>query len=356
MDGTALPSYRQFFDNRMNYFLRFPPDRLLTIYTEAQARLGLPAQSIEKDFWVCWTLREMVRLPQWGEQFTFKGGTSLSKAWKLIERFSEDLDLVIDREFLGFGGDMLGGKQQRRLKEECSRRIHEEIAPVLRVRIQELMPPGAQWTLEAASEAEDRDRQTLLFTYPSVFLVPSPNLRRVVKLEMGARSQTIPSAMASIHPYVADAIPETIADGSFPVRTVVARRTFWEKALLLHEETFRPRDPGEPMRKAGLARHYYDLWRLIKLGIADEAIADQGLFAQVVEHRKVFFRYNWMDYATMRPGWLRLLPPEDQLSAWRHDYAAMRANLFFGEAPSFEVLLNDVGEFARKFNANVPIK
>jgi hypothetical protein len=336
----------------VNGFIQQPPDRLLTIYNEAQARLGLPAQSIEKDFWVCWTLRELTRLPGWGEHFTFKGGTSLSKAWKLIERFSEDIDLVIDREFLGFGGATLSGKRQRRLKEECSRRIRSEILPALTAQFRELLPAGSAWTLDPASEAEDRDRQTLLFTYPTVFAAPSAYLRRVVKLEMGARSQAVPSAIASIQPYVVEAITEVIADGSFQVRTVVARRTFWEKALLLHEETYRPKVSDQPTRKVGLARHYYDLWRMIKHGVADEALADQQLFAQVVEHRQVFFRYTWMDYATMRPGLLRLLPLDDQLAAWRQDYEAMRAEMFFGEAPAFEVLLEVVGDFAQKFNVS----
>ena len=271
---------------------------------------------------MCWTLCELIRLPEWGEHITFKGGTSLSKAWKLIERFSEDIDLVIDREFLGFGGETLSGNQQRHLKEECSRRIHVDIAPALQARFRELLPAGSAWTLEAASEAEDRDRQTLLFTYPTVFATPSTSLRGVVKLEMGARSQTIPFAMASIQPYVAEAISEVIADGTFQVRTVAARRTFWEKALLLHEETYRLKAPGQPVR------------------------------AHVVEHRQVFFRYNWIDYTTMRRGSLRLLPFDEQLAAWRQDYDAMRAEMFFGEAPAFDVLLEDVGEFARRFNAD----
>ncbi len=352
MDGSHFPTPRRFI-NQVNQFLQLAPDRLQTIYTEAQARLGLPAQSIEKDFWVCWTLRELVRLPQWGQHFTFKGGTSLSKAWKLIERFSEDIDLVLDRDFLGFGGETLSGKQQRRLKEECSRRIHEDIAPTLQARFRELLPSGATWSLEAANKDEDPDQQTLLFTYPSVFAVPSRYLRRVVKLEMGARSQTEPSDTAQIVPYIAEAFPELVAEATFGVRTVAARRTFWDKALLLHEETYRPRDPSEPMRKIGLARHYYDLWRLIKLGIADEAVADAPLFAQVVEHRKVFFRYSWMDYATMKPGSLRMLPLEDQTAAWRQDYHAMRADMFFGEAPTFDVILKDVREFEARFNARV---
>jgi hypothetical protein len=336
----------------MNQFILLPPDRLRTIYNEAQARRGLPAQSLEKDLWVCWTLRELFQLPGWTGHLTFKGGTSLSKAWKLIERFSEDIDLVIDREFLGFGGATLSKNQQAKLKAKCSLRIHTELKPALTARFQQLLPPGSTWSIDAASVAEDPDQQTLLFRYPSVFPVPSPYLRPVVKMEMGARSQTEPSASATIQSYVAEVIPEAVSDGTFAIRTVAARRTFIEKVLLLHEETYRGPTPDKPLvRKTGLARHYYDVWRLIESGVADEALADEGLFTQVVEHRQVFFAYRWMDYATMRPGSLRLVPLDHQLDAWRQDYAAMRAEMFFGEAPEFDVILKTIADFARRFNA-----
>src|SRR5213594_3691423 len=120
----------------MDAFLALPEGRRRRFCEEAQVKLGLPAPSIEKDFWVCWTLREMFRLPQWGPHFTFKGGTSLSKAWKLIERFSEDIDVVIERDFLGFGGDRApehapSRKQQRQrldaLKAGCQQRIRDSL-------------------------------------------------------------------------------------------------------------------------------------------------------------------------------------------------------------------------------------
>jgi predicted nucleotidyltransferase component of viral defense system len=88
----------------MDSFLKQPVQRQRVIYEEAGRRLGLSAGSVEKDLWVCWTLRALFRLPASGPQLTFKGGTSLSKGWNLIDRFSEDIDIVINREFLGFGG------------------------------------------------------------------------------------------------------------------------------------------------------------------------------------------------------------------------------------------------------------
>ena len=118
--------------------------------------------------------------------------------------------------------------------------------------------------------------------------------------------------------------------------------------MLLHEETYRP---GGKRRGDRLSRHYYDLYCLIRRGFADNAVADQGLFERVAAHREVFFRYTWMDYRTLCPGRLRLLPAPDQQEAWQRDYAAMRDTMFFGEAPQFEEILRVVGEFERGFNA-----
>ena len=118
--------------------------------------------------------------------------------------------------------------------------------------------------------------------------------------------------------------------------------------MLLHEETFRPADKAR--RKAYLARHYYDLFKLIRAGVAEEAVADLDLFHSIAGHRQVYFRYTWVDYATLTPGQLRLLPQEEQLAGWRADYEGMQAEMFYGEVPSFDDILTVVGEFQDSFN------
>jgi hypothetical protein len=141
----------------MQSFAQLPSDQRRRLCNEAQAKLGLHAVSVEKDFWACWTLRELFQLPEWGAHFTFKGGTSLAKAWKLIERFSEDIDVVIERDFLSFGGDRgpehaPSKKQQRArldaLKAECQQRIQHSLLPALTARFKSLLPPDARWKLQ----------------------------------------------------------------------------------------------------------------------------------------------------------------------------------------------------------------
>ena len=331
----------------MDAFLSFTAERRRLLCEEGQQRLGLAPPSIEKDFWVCWTLKELFSLPVWGEQLTFKGGTSLSKGWQLISRFSEDIDVVIDREFLGFGGESLSSNRQGKLRKECSRRILSELLPSLGQRMTAALPAGLAWQLKPADEADDPDLQTLLFQYPTVFPGSIAYLLPVVKIELGARSETEPAEAPVIQPYLAEAFPELLKDSVFSLKTVAARRTFWEKAMLLHEETFKP--PGKT-RKARLSRHYYDLWCLIEKGIAAQAMADYELFEHCVRHRQIFFRQSWVDYSTLQKGSLRLVPPAEQLSDWRQDYEAMREEMFFDDPPRFDDVLVRVRRFEEEFN------
>jgi hypothetical protein len=322
---------------------------------QVEDRMGLQAASAEKDFWVCWTLRALTRLPSIGGHLTFKGGTSLSKAWKLIERFSEDIDLVVDKQLLGFAGaaspdQASSGKQRKRridgLVVACRKWVQEQLQPALAAQLKDCLGPSAAWSFGVDPDAEDG--QCLVFRYPALF---SPDeagyVRPVVKIELGARSDDWPADPHLITPYVAEVFPQVVPDATFPIRTLDAERTFWEKAMLLHEETFRPKDRP---RRARLARHYYDLWCLITRGVAERAAADRTLFRRVAEHREIFFHISWVDYTTLRPGSLRLLPLPHDRDAWRRDYEQMRGPMFFGEIPSFAEILRVVGGFEQQFN------
>lgn len=338
----------------MNTFIGLPAERRTLICTQTAAQLNLAEVAVEKDFWVCWTLDKLFRLPVWGEQLTFKGGTSLSKGWKLIERFSEDIDIVINRGALGFDGDHAPetAPSKKRIKkrldglqEACQNCIREDIRPALQAAMTTDLPESLAW--ELLDDPSDTDRQTLLFNYPTAFPAGTAYLRRAVKIEMGARSDTDPSETIAITPYISEAFPKILPEDRVQVRAVMPKRTFWEKAMLLHEETFRPADKR---RKEHLARHYYDLYRLIEAGVADDAMADDALFTNVATHRQVFFRYAWVDYSTLVRGQLRLVPPDEQIGDWRSDYNAMQKEMFFGDAPSFDVVMEKVRLFQAEFN------
>ena len=339
----------------MNAFLSLSVEERHSAYTQVEDAMKLQSFSVEKDLWVCWTLRELFTLPGIGEHLTFKGGTSLSKAWKLIQRFSEDIDLIVDKEVLGFGDDAAPDKapsnKQRKarlesLMKSCREWVQGTLQPALAARLTDVLGPDG-WKLVV--DPDMPDGQCLLFHYPSVF---PPNAAGYVppqvKIELGARSDDWPHEEKSIQPYVLEHFPAFDPDGAFPVRVLAVERTFWEKACLLHEETFRPADKP---RKLRMARHYYDLWCLLRAGVGERALANTALFQRVAEHREIFFRHSWVDYSTHKPGTFRLSPPADHLADWRGDYRDMLGPMFFGDTPTFEQMMTAAAEFEKTFNA-----
>ncbi len=316
----------------------------------------LQAASVDKDFWVCWTLRALFSLPGVAPWLTFKGGTSLSKAWGLIDRFSEDIDLVVDKTMLGFGGDnapdKASGTNERRrridrLMDHCRQWVQSDLQRALSRHMADTLGDTGEWTLEV--DPDIPDGQCLLIHYPAALPATEAGyVRPVVKIELGARSDDWPAESRTITPYIAEALPDAMEDTMFPVNALVAERTFWEKAMLLHEETFRP--IGKP-RKERMARHYYDLWCLIRHGVAERAMVVRDLFDRVAAHRAIFFKLGWVDYSTIRHGKLRLMPPASHLESWRKDYDEMAVAMFYRERPSFDEILQIVGDFERRFNA-----
>src|SRR5213596_678725 len=200
----------------MDDFVNLNPEERRIFFEGTATPRNIQAQIVEKDFWVCWTLRELFRLPAFGEHLIFKGGTSLSKVFKVIERFSEDIDVSIDRGWLGFGGanepeaGASNKEKQRRieaLKIACQQKISSALQPALDKAIKRKVQANEKWSLRA--DDEDPDQQTLMFDYPSSFTPDAAGyIRRVVKIEMGARADHWPSETKTISPYVAEQFPQ----------------------------------------------------------------------------------------------------------------------------------------------------
>lgn len=335
----------------MNNMLGMTNDRRRQVFEQTAARMNLAEIAVEKDFWVCWTLNKLFTLPC-GQHLTFKGGTSLSKVWNLIDRFSEDIDITIHKDALGFGGSnaphTAPSKTQRKkrldeLKSACERYIKDTLLNELSTAIKIDLLAEESWSLISDPE----DNQTLLFQYPSAFPSDAEYLRRWVKIEMGARADVEPAENVVIKPYVAETFPALIPDADVKVRALLPVRTFWEKAMMLHEEGFRP---SNKKRKVSLARHYYDLYRMIIAGVADEAAANLELFQNIAIQREMYFCYGWVDYSTYQPGQLSIVPSEEQLPDWKADYNNMKDEMFFGDVPDFEEILIKVRLFQNNFN------
>ncbi len=328
-------------------------DRRAAFVQTAAARQMSPA-IVEKDFWVCWTLKQLFGLPEIGEHLIFKGGTSLSKVFKVIERFSEDIDVSIDRGWLGFGGanepeaGSSNKEKQRRidaLKVACQQKIANELKPALEKVIAAKVRPGDQWRLH--SDATDPDQQTLLFDYPSVMpAAESGYVRQTVKIEMGARADHWPCETKLVTAYVAEEFPKAFQEPGGEVKVLSAERTFWEKATILHAEFHRPADKAMPDR---FSRHYCDFHEMVRRGIAESAAGKLDLLARVAQHKNLFFRSSWAKYEEAVRGTLRIAPPEHRLKALREDYSKMQ-EMFFGTPPTFDQIVSLLTQWEQEFN------
>ena len=318
-------------------YLSLAPRERLELLDAASRQSGLAQAILEKDYWVCKTLDVLFALPELGSHLVFKGGTSLSKVYGLIDRFSEDVDISFHREFLGFGEELdpeaAAGKEQSRrieaLQQACRDCIRENLLPRLREAIAALLRRTEDWSLEI----DPLDAQTLLFHFPQAggpglaYIVPS------VRIELGARSDHWPSEEREIRSYLGEAFGHTI--GKATVHSLAAERTFWEKATLLHAEVHRPKDKLMPAR---YARHYHDMARLAESPVAARALADVALRERVVAHKMVYFRSGWARYDLARPASFRLIPPDSRIAALKSDHQAMIPMFFNPPTPIAEVL------------------
>ena len=338
----------------MDSFAKLSPEERRIFFEGTATARNMQTQVVEKDFWVCWTLQELFRVPVMGEHLIFKGGTSLSKVFKIIERFSEDIDVSIDRNFLGFGGanepeaGTSNKEKQRRieaLKTACQQKIANELLPALAAAIKSKIRRDEKWSLR--SDDDDPDEQTLLFDYPTSFPPDTAGyIRRAVKIEMGARADHWPCETKIVTPYVAEQFPQGFKEAGCAVKVLSVERTFWEKATILHAEFHRPVDKPMPER---FSRHYCDFYELIHKGVSTSALARLDLLARVAQHKNLFFKSAWARFGEAVKGTLRIAPPENRLKALRDDYGKMQ-QMFFGEPPEFDKIITLLQQWESGFN------
>lgn len=336
----------------------------IELFQESANQRGVSRQIIEKDFWVCWTLKRLFQLPDLGPHLIFKGGTSLSKIFHTIERFSEDIDISIDRAYLGFEGDkdpenMESRSKQKKtinqLRDVCSSKVNKEILPQLLASAEEVLGPrmNAQQQLWNITPYErDPDGQSLVFVYPTDveegIVEENPYVKPSVLIEFGARADHWPAEEYPIRPYAAEDFPQYFKEPSHMLKVLAAERTFWEKATLLHSEYHRPEEKATADR---ISRHYYDLHELAKSEFAGRSLAQIELLNHVVEHKKIFFARASDNYDEALTGHLHMVPVEARLAALRRDYEKMqRDRMFFGEVPTLEEIIESLKELEARIN------
>jgi hypothetical protein len=321
-----------------------PPRERLDLFLTAGSRLGAPVGNIEKDFWVCWTLNTLYhRLPKGGPRLLFKGGTSLSKAFGLIRRFSEDIDVTVFRDDLGQAASveelqaLSGKKRQARLdaiRDACRAYVAGDLRNALAAALAE--DTGGAGRVEV--DAEDPDGQTLLIWYPEVEPRDAGYVRPAVRIESGAKSALDPNQPALVQPYVANeagGLDLTVPE----VTTIEPGRTFWDKVVIIHG-LLRWFERRGVLRQEGqrISRHYYDLHCLLTSEAGQAALADKTLAKDCVAHARMFFNRPDFDLASARPGSFAIKPAPNMAEALRRDYANTKA-MIFGTAPEFDTVM-----------------
>lgn len=336
----------------MNKVAQMPARDRADLFMETAERKVLPEAIIEKDFWVCWMLKQLFSIEALSGRLLFKGGTSLSKIFHAINRFSEDIDLAVDYEALGFRGerdprrqDISKTKRAGILDEmmaECRRYIAGEFLDVLKARCGEILGARNAWSLHVS----EQDPNVVQFRYPTAITKNLDYVSPQVVLELGTHAEFVPHDRFTIHSLAAEEFPNVVIDGGVAVVALLAKRTFWEKATILHAEYYRPPEKPIPDR---YSRHYYDVAMLAQGPIRADALADRDLLTQVVRHKQTFYPSAWARYHLARPGSFRLAPVENRVAALERDYRNMTV-MIFGGAPKFDWIMEPLKALEQDIN------
>lgn len=331
---------------RNDYFSLNPAQQRLVIEQTA-AKLNLPVQAIEKDLWVTAILQVLFTLPC-AHGLVFKGGTSISKVWNAINRFSEDIDLAIDRSLFDLDGE-LTKKQVKKLRKVSSMFVREELfgqlceaiasTPLYGLCEIEAQPDGV-------GDSTYPEPRIIYVKYASLFSGKIDYILPVVKIEAGARSLLEPTLNVAIKSLVDAALPSiTTSLVDVEVRTAVAEKTFLEKCFLLHELFSR----GVAVSANRRSRHLYDLHMMMRKGIDKRAVSDDELWNTIHHHRSTLTSISGVDYTPDIRSRIVLTPPAECVEDWKSDYQAMQGSMIYNNPPSFEELLQSMAELEMAF-------
>jgi len=314
------------------------------LFNTTAAKMKVHPAIIEKDFWVCWLLKILFETSEWKNSLIFKGGTSLSKVYGLIDRFSEDIDLVLDWRVLGYSEENPWTATSTTQKGKFVKGSNQKSESFLR----DDFLPSFQATLESTSVPGLRlmhEGQIVKILYPKTFSLEA--IQPQVILEIGPLASWTPHESASLVPYSAQFNPQLFTDSNARVKVVTAARTFWEKATILHQEYFRPLDKPMPQR---YSRHYYDLYKYIQTDYLHEALAKRTLLEQVIRFKNQFYCAAWVNWEAALHGEFHLVPPAERIKPLAADYASMQDMIFQGKAPSFDQILEGLTLLEKELN------
>ena len=332
-----------------NSFIKQAEDFRRFAFIKASGGLNLIPQAVEKDWWVTAILRAIYSL-EYGPELQFKGGTSLSKCWNMIFRFSEDIDLAINPNILGFGENLSKSQVSNRLRREgktfiCGRFTEDLIASLRNSGI-----PVDQLRISNNDNGiPTQDPMQIYIEYPSLFPEDTYIAPRII-LKITGRANTTGLDERAVTALVYDYLPkDSVVDIPVLVTTTQPRRTFIEKVCLLHEEF--NKNHGE-IRSNRMSRHLYDLYMMCSKGVDKLVLEDEEIFKRIIHHRFIYNRIDGVDYNTETPGHFAIIPPGESLKQWEQDYRNTIAKMIYGEdRPDFGTIIARIRKLNEDLNA-----
>jgi len=328
-------------------FLKLSPDERHLYIEQAAIQKNVSPVIMEKDFWVCWLLSILFN-SEFADSLVFKGGTSLSKVFDAINRFSEDIDLSLSPAFLKLPEAGTTRNQAdkwiKRAESACEMAVQTQIMPVLEASVSDILG-NEQVRFEFLLDP-NTNSPVILFHYPSSQPTGFNYIKRSVKLEFGSLTDQQPTGRHTITPWIAEIFPKAFPDWHCEVIALEIERSFWEKTTILHAEYHRPADKPIPDR---YSRHYADTAMLAKHADAIKAVNHHDLRNQVVLWKSQFFGNSWANYILAKPGTFRLVPPDERVSALRRDYQLMR-DMYITEPVSFDDVLRALSNLECRIN------
>lgn len=331
-------------------FLELSTEERGVYFQQAGTQRSISPVLLEKDFWVSWLLGILFN-SKFGLSLVFKGGTSLSKVFGAIDRFSEDIDLSLSPDFLKLPTVGKSRTQANKWMENaeglCAEAVKNQIAPTLETMVTEFLGTKATTWFEYLTDPTTNS-PILFFHYPSTQESGFEYLKRSVKLEFGSLTDQQPAGRHPIRPIIADIVHTSFSDWQCEVVALELQRSFWEKATILHTEYHRPAERVTPDR---FSRHYADTAALAQHSVANSAIDDHALRERVVAWKAQFFGSGWARYDLAKPGTFQLIPPHYRLQPLRNDYEAMR-DMYLSEPLSFDEVLQVLSDLEDRINGH----
>ncbi len=316
------------------------------IFRNTASKMKVNEAIIEKDFWVVLVLDYLFNKSKFKKALTFKGGTSLSKGYSLIKRFSEDIDLILDWTVLGIPENEPYEGRSNTQQNLYNQEINKKAATFIKITLLDEIKSGLSYLLgnDVDMECDKTEENIIVFKYPRLY--NSDTILNTIRLEFGPLAAWTPSEVIRVSPYINDYYPNVMNQPFAEVLTVKPARTFWEKATILHHEANRPSTSIIPDR---YSRHYYDLY-MMSLGMPIEGLVeDIDLLDRVVEFKKKFYPRGWARYDLAKKGTLKLVPDQYRIDELEKDYKAMQ-DMLFGDKPSFNKIMDSLRDLEKKIN------